>query len=125
MHQITERLGDLLSPLRLIEYMVENVLPNVVVAACIVLLFYLVWVVLRRTSRSALARTTLDGTARSFVITVLKYVVLVLGTISTLNQLGVNMASILTSMGVAGLTIGFAARDALSNVISGLFIFFS
>ena len=31
--------------------------------------------------------------------------------------------SLLASLGVAGLTIGFAAKDALSNVIAGLFIF--
>ena len=40
-----------------------------------------------------------------------------------LGKVGINTASILTSLGVAGLTIGFAAKDALSNMISGIFIF--
>ena len=35
----------------------------------------------------------------------------------------VNTASVLTSLGVVGLTIGFAARDSLSNLISGVLIF--
>ena len=35
----------------------------------------------------------------------------------------VDTGGLLTSLGVAGLTIGFAARDTISNIISGLFIF--
>lgn len=42
---------------------------------------------------------------------------------TALGKVGINTASILTSLGVAGLTIGFAAKDALSNMISGIFIF--
>jgi small conductance mechanosensitive channel len=33
------------------------------------------------------------------------------------------MGALITSLGIAGLTIGFAARDALSNIISGVLIF--
>jgi small conductance mechanosensitive channel len=49
--------------------------------------------------------------------------VLTLGTITALAQMGVNTASLIASLGVAGLTLGFAAQDVLSNIISGLFIF--
>ncbi len=45
------------------------------------------------------------------------------GRVSALGAIGVNTASLLTSLGIAGLTIGFAARDALSNIISGILIF--
>ena len=40
-----------------------------------------------------------------------------------MNAAGINTAALLASLGVAGLTIGFAAKDALSNLISGLLIF--
>ncbi len=45
-----------------------------------------------------------------------------IGVVTALGKVGINTASILTSLGVAGLTIGFAAKDALSNMISGLFM---
>ena len=35
----------------------------------------------------------------------------------------VDTSAALASLGIAGLTIGFAARDALSNLISGILIF--
>ena len=43
--------------------------------------------------------------------------------LTALSELGINTASFLASLGIAGLTLGFAAKDTLSNVISGLFIF--
>lgn len=46
-----------------------------------------------------------------------------MGAVNGLAAIGVNTASLLTSLGIAGLTIGFAARDALSNLISGLLIY--
>ena len=46
-----------------------------------------------------------------------------IGVVSALAQLGVDTTSVITSLGVAGLTIGFAAKDTLSNPISGIFIF--
>ena len=55
--------------------------------------------------------------------TAVKYTVLTVGVVSALGQVGINTGSLLASLGIAGLTIGFAARDALSNIISGIFIF--
>jgi len=64
-----------------------------------------------------------DATTRSFLETALKYVLLTVGLVSALTAVGVNTSSLLASLGIAGLTLGFAARDALSNLISGLLIF--
>jgi len=45
------------------------------------------------------------------------------GALMAVNQLGVNVGAALAGLGVVGLTIGFAAKDTLSNVISGFLIF--
>jgi small conductance mechanosensitive channel len=122
MTDVLDRLREQFSPSRIAHHVVTEVLPDVLVAALTLAAFYLLWLVLHRALR-VLARAHLDETARAFITQLVKYAVFTLGAVSALSQLGVNTASLVTSVGVAGLTLGFAARDTLSNVISGLFIF--
>ncbi len=68
-------------------------------------------------------RVRLDATAATFMKSVVRLTIGVIGALTALNQLGVDTTSVLASLGVMGLTIGFAAQNTLSNVISGLFIF--
>lgn len=96
---------------------------NVVVALLIFAAFYVVWGLVNRVMAAAMRRTHTDETTASFALTVTKFVVLALGAVQALSAVGINTAALLTSLGVAGLTIGFAARDALSNLISGVLIF--
>lgn len=98
-------------------------LSNLIVGILTFLAFYLLWFLLDKSANFVLRRTSLDETAKAFAHTALKYVVLIIGAMQALAAVGVNTASLLTSLGIAGLTIGFAARDALSNLISGILIF--
>ncbi len=94
-----------------------------VVAGVLALLLFLVLIRVGRRGVEALARRAgLDATLTAFIQTVIRYALGIIGTLTVLGQLGVDVTSILTSLGVVGLTIGFAARDTLSNLISGLFI---
>jgi len=123
MKQAIIRLGQFFSPEHMVQYFTGKLLPNLVVAAIIFAAFYLFWRIANRGLGAFMKRSRLDLTAQRFIQTVVKYIVLTIGVVTSLNQLGVQTASILTSLGVAGLTIGFAAKDALSNIISGIFIF--
>lgn len=98
-------------------------LPNVIAASATLVGFYLLWRLAWASTRLVIQRAALDQTAASFVRTVLKNVLLAIAVVTALGRLGVNTGSLLASLGVAGLTIGFAAKDALSNMISGIFIF--
>ena len=98
-------------------------IPSLVSAVIIMALFWAIWRGLRRAAALVIKRAKLDPTAADFLQAVLKYTLFTIALVSALGKLGINTASLLTSLGVAGLTIGFAAKDALSNMISGLFIF--
>ena len=53
---------------------------------------------------------------------IIKTVFYVIGLVTILAQLGVNISTLLTSLGIGGLAISFALKDALTNIISGIII---
>lgn len=53
-----------------------------------------------------------------------KYIIGTLGILTALGILGIDLTLIATSLGIAGIAVGFAARDLLSNLLSGIFILF-
>ena len=96
---------------------------DVVVGLLIFAGFLIIWAVLGRLLRTSLRRAKLDETAASFIMTLAKYAFLGIGAVYALSAAGIDTAALVASLGIAGLTIGFAARDSLSNLISGLLIF--
>lgn len=52
----------------------------------------------------------------------LKFIVWVAAVIIILPELGLNIAPVLTGVGIVGLAVGMASRDIVSDFISGLFI---
>ena len=97
--------------------------PRLVGAMILAIVFYLLWIVLAKALAHAARRTGADPTGVGFIEAILKFLLTVVGLGAALGQLGVDTSSLLASLGVAGLTIGFAARDTLSNLIAGMFIF--
>ena len=119
---IRDRLGELFAP-SLVANSVTSWTENVLVAMLTFLVYYALWRVVRLILTPVLKRLEIDATGRSFFHTAARVLILTLGVVASLGELGVNTASLTASLGVAGLTLGFAARDALSNIISGIFIF--
>jgi len=100
-----------------------QVLANLIVGLIILIAFYIGWRIVRLMVRPGLKRSGADETTISFVETLIKYILMIIAIITALDSMGIQMGAVLASMGIAGLTIGFAARDSLSNLISGILIF--
>ena len=119
---IVSRLQEIFDPEFLGGIIAEG-LSNLIVGLVVFLAFYLLWRILMLIMRRTLWKSTMDETTYSFVETAVKYTVLIIGLVSALDSVGVNTGALLTSLGIVGVTIGFAARDSLSNFISGIIIF--
>lgn len=63
-----------------------------------------------------------DPTLRIFAASVIRYVVVLVGGMVVLQQLGVKTTSIIATVGAASLAIGLAMQGALSNVAAGVMI---
>lgn len=119
---VLSRLQEIFDPRDLGELM-ANGLVNLVVGLAVFLAFYLLWRILMLVMRRTIRRSTLDETTYSFVETAVKYTVLTIGLVGALDAIGIDTGALLASLGIVGVTIGFAARDSLSNFISGIIIF--
>ncbi|WP_295621527.1 mechanosensitive ion channel family protein [uncultured Methanobrevibacter sp.] len=64
----------------------------------------------------------LNLTAHYLFKDILKYTIIIIGFAWILHILGINLESIVISLGVVGIVIGLASQDIVSNFISGIFI---
>lgn len=107
-----EHLGSLLG----------EVLIVLITVSFILAVFYLFWRIVRALLSSRLG-SRLDRTSAAFAETVIKFCIFGIGVLTALGATGIKTAALLGSLDVAGLTLGFALRDTLSNIISGILIF--
>ena len=96
---------------------------NIASGLIVFIMYILLWFVLRALLKPILRRTPFDKTSTVFIESIVKYSLLLAGLVSGLAAAGVNTSALLASLGIAGFTIGFAAKDAFSNLISGFLIY--
>jgi small conductance mechanosensitive channel len=63
-----------------------------------------------------------DTTLQTFAASLVRYVVVVVGLIAVLQQLGVKATSVIAVLGAASLAIGLALQGALANVAAGVML---
>jgi small conductance mechanosensitive channel len=119
---VLRRLGEAFAPERIGAWAGE-LLADLLVGVLAFLAFVAVWKVLDVALRAVLRRARTDTTSARFAENGLKWVMLGIGLVQALTIAGVNTPALLGSVGLAGLSLGFAARDALSNVVSGVLIY--
>jgi small conductance mechanosensitive channel len=122
LQSLLDRLSEIFNPTTLGNQLADLV-ANLLVGIIVYLAFYVAWQLIKRLLATILENSETDATTASFLQTVLKYGILLIGVVAALDAGGIDTSAALASLGIAGLTIGFAARDALSNLISGILIF--
>ncbi len=101
-------------------------LPNFVLAAVVLVLFYIAAKIVKRYSRKYLLRFNTDKTISGFLSRLLFLIVLVAGIMLVLSILDLTgtVTGILAGLGIAGLALGFAFQDTAANFMSGVYITF-
>ncbi len=122
MQQILERLREIFSVNR-IANSIAHFTPRLLIALIIFAFFYLCYRLLRFLLARVTRRAGVEPTATTFLLVALKYVVLIVGLVMALEELGLDVTTILEGIGIIGIALGFAAKDTLSNIIAGFFLF--
>lgn len=100
------------------EYFI-SVATNVVIAAGVLIAG---WMIGNQVSRVIHNIKRLDTTLQSFLGGLAKYAIFALSIVITLQQFGVQTASLIAVIGAAGLAIGLALQGTLSNVAAGVML---
>lgn len=120
--QIYLKISEIFSPEVIGDIVGEGIIDIAVIVA-VYIAFYMLWRLIKLVSRPLFLKSKLDETTTVFVNSLIKYGILIFGVITALDSVGIKTSAVLTSLGIVGLTIGFAARDSLSNIISGVIIY--
>lgn len=100
----------------------SSLLLNLSVALAIVAIGFWLSKWISRLVYRALNRGNVEHTLASFLKNVTHAVVMVLVMLAAMQKLGVPITSLLAIVGAAGLAVGLAMKDSLSNIASGVML---
>ena len=97
--------------------------PTLVLAIGIFTLFWVSGTILKTIVQRKMAEKSPHANIAKVLAGIVKNIMLIVGLITALGTLGVNISAIVAGLGLTGFAFGFAFKDMLSNFISGVLIF--
>jgi small-conductance mechanosensitive channel len=107
-----------LSPTKLLKY--SSVIEKVLISLLILSITLFFSNLLPELLRIYISKTNLKFPKTGIVFVIIKLVIFILGIITVLSYLGIQVAHFITTLGIAGLAVSLALQGTLSNVFSGL-----
>jgi small conductance mechanosensitive channel len=99
-------------------------MPKLMLAVVIFVIFVFIYFITKRPLYAILRKAKFDDVLSNMLIgNIYKLTLLLIGAVTAVSQIGVNVSAALTGIGVVGVAIGFAAQDSFSNIIAGFLIF--
>ena len=97
--------------------------PTLLLAVGIFILFWVGGIIFKAIVLRIMNDKSLHVNISRVLASIIKNIMLILGLITALGTLGVNISAIVAGLGLTGFAFGFAFKDMLSNFISGALIF--
>ncbi len=97
-------------------------LPRVGGSVVVFLLFLIFARILRRIITKTSDRMKLDKHLAALLARTSSVTLIILGFVTALGTLGINVSALVAGLGLTGFALGFALKDTISNVLSGVLI---
>jgi len=94
--------------------------PRIVVGLVVIAVAIVVATLVRLVLRRAFGGFVWASRVGTLISASCFYAILILGLLTGLSTMGVNMGPIIAGLGLGGFALGFALRDALSNLLAGV-----
>ena len=98
-------------------------LPNILLGLCIFILFWFFSKLVQYAVNNLLKGKNPNTNISRVISGIIKNIIVILGFITALGTIGINVSAIVAGLGLTGFAFGFAFKDMLSNFISGIMIF--
>lgn len=95
---------------------------RIVVALLIFIIGRMIAAYLANLCRKLMIKANVDETLRPFLRNIIYYMIVAAVVIAALGQAGINVTSFLAVLGAAGLAVGLALKDSLSNFAAGVLL---
>ena len=96
--------------------------PTVAVALSLLILFLVLSRVAHFGVLRVVERTRAHGPLGQLLASIARVSLLVLGVVTALGTLGVNITGIVAGLGLTGFALGFALKDSIANLLAGVLI---
>ena len=97
-------------------------LPRIGASLIVVLVFWLLSVTTGNLIARMGKRTRLAGDVISLLVRAGKVALIIFGIVTALGTVGINVSALVAGLGLTGFALGFALKDALSNMLAGVLI---
>jgi small conductance mechanosensitive channel len=96
--------------------------PRVIGVIVIFAVFFILAKIIKRLINNAAIRLQLDGNLTFLLARASSITLLIFGLVTALGTLGINVSALVAGLGLTGFALGFALKDTISNLLSGVLI---
>ena len=109
----------------LVQYLIGEAtlwVPRVIGVVVILVVFFILAKIVKRTIIRTAERLKLDGNLTSLLARISNITLIIFGFVTALGTLGVNVSALVAGLGLTGFALGYAMKDTISNLLSGVLI---
>ena len=96
--------------------------PRVGGVVVIILIFYILSKIIKRAITKGSERLKLESHLTSLLARTSSITLIIFGFVTALGTLGVDVSALVAGLGLTGFALGFAMKDTISNLLSGILI---
>ena len=111
-----------LTPIQQLGNQLITFLPTLIGAVLTFIAFWIASIVIGRVVHRVTVRTRLDALVRSLLVDSARVFILVIGLITALGTIGIDVTALVAGLGLTSLALGLALQPILANIISGVLI---
>lgn len=97
-------------------------LPRIAGVVAIIILFYILSRIAKAAILQASTRFKIDSHLASLFARTSGITLIIFGFVTALGTLGINISALVAGLGLTGFALGFALKDTISNLLSGVLI---